>query len=360
MKIGIDARLIEETGVGRYIRNLIVELSQVDHEHEYVVFLRKKSFSSFELPGSKWKKVLADMPWHSMAEQLRMPGIFSKEKLDILHVPYFNVPLLYTGKMIVTIHDLIILHFDTGKASTHSWLFYKIRRLGYRLSVWWGLHRAVKIIAVSQATKDEIVSHFSIDPSKIIVTYEGVDKSLKKLTQGKKVHKRLIKDPYFLYVGNAYPHKNLETLLAAFEHMDSKSKLVLVGKDDFFYRRLKIVIGALGISDHVDFFGQATDDELASLYAHAKALVFPSLMEGFGLPALEALAMGCPVICSDIPVFREILGNNAMYFNPRDAHTLSHILMGPIKKPAAFDMSTYNWSTMAQDTKKIYEDSIRL
>jgi len=173
MKIGIDARLIGETGVGRYIRNLIAELGKIDRTNSYIVFLRKNAFDAFELPNAGWKKRLADVPWHSIAEQLFMPAIFNREHLDLLHIPYFNVPLFYFGKFIVTIHDLTILHFDTGKATTLPYVFYKFRRLGYYISLMKAIFWSEKVIAVSQTTKCEILDHFDVPREHIEVIYEG-------------------------------------------------------------------------------------------------------------------------------------------------------------------------------------------
>jgi len=170
MKIGIDARLINETGVGRYIQNLIYELEKIDTTNTYVLFLRKNAFDSFQ---TRFEKRLADVPWHSISEQLFMPAIFSREKLDLLHVPYFNVPIFYFGKFIVTIHDLTILHFDTGKATTLPYVLYKLKRFAYYLLLLKALHWSEKIIAVSQSTKQEILDHFDVLSTQIKVIYEG-------------------------------------------------------------------------------------------------------------------------------------------------------------------------------------------
>lgn len=356
MRIGIDGRLIEETGVGRYIRNLIAELEKIDTKNSYILFLRKKQFDSLQ---TRFEKRLADVPWHSITEQLVMPGIFNSAKLDLLHVPYFNVPIFYPGNIVVTIHDLTILHFDTGKASTLPWIFYKIRRIGYRIALWVGLRRARTIIAVSETTKKDIITSLGIEPSKIVVTYEGVD--LKKSTG-----KPLISGKYFLYVGNAYPHKNVEVLLEAFLKFSQglalqnparkarpyEIRLVLVGKEDYFYRRLPR-------SDSIIFFGAASETQLANLYQHAKALVFPSLMEGFGLPTVEAQSFGCPVICSDIPIFHEILGDYATYFNPNDPEDLAEKLNNVQKKSGTVD-TRFNWKIMAKQTLTLYERCTRL
>ncbi len=380
MRIGIDARLINETGVGRYIRNLIRGLGVQDRTNEYVVFLRKEAFDGFVPPNDRWHKIRADIPWHTFTEQIVMPWLLVKARLDLVHIPYFNIPILYPGKMVATIHDLIILHFDTGKATTLPYLFYKLRRLGYRIALEIGLRRTVKLIAVSQATKKELIDHFHLDHEKIVVTYEGVDSNIKNQKSNIKyayqklnIGRPLILKPYFLYVGNAYPHKNLETLLKALQQLisqglalpgkarpyeDQKICLVLVGKQDYFYTRLREFVEQQGLKDSVIFFGEADDKQLVNLYTHAKALVFPSLMEGFGLPALEALALGCPVIASDIPVFHETLGDNATYFDPSDPRDLTEKLAHIGRKQKKIVLDAYSWSTLASDTLAVYRSSV--
>lgn len=156
-----------------------------------------------------------------------------------------------------------------------------------------------------------------------------------------------MKDKYFLYVGNAYPHKNVELLMAAAGR--AHVQVVYVGKSDYFYRRLGLVPKAV------------SDAQLTDLYEHAEALVFPSLMEGFGLPAIEALRVGCPVIASDIPVFHEILGDAVMYFDPRSEEALIHCLMNPPRRSKEFRekasalVKQYSWKRMAKETLAFYE-----
>lgn len=368
MNIGIDARLISETGVGRYIRNLVREIGRQDKMNEYTVFLKKKEYGSFQLPNPRWKKVLADVVWHSVSEQLVMLWLLLQSRLDLVHIPYFNIPIFYPGRMVATIHDLTILHFDTGRATTLPWPLYKLRRAGYRIALAVGLWRVRQIIAVSKTTKKEIIDHFHVQPEKIVVTYEGVDNNLKSQISSLKSQSKIIKDPYFLYVGNAYPHKNLETLLAAYRrlifqgtHLQGRkgvpyeTKLVLVGKDDFFYGKIKKLVVSMNLEGRVLFFGQADDLELANLYTHAIAFIFPSLMEGFGLPALEALSVGCPLIVSDIPVFHEILGDHAMYFDPKDPGDLATKLMDGIKIIDQRDfLRKYSWRKMTEQTLSVY------
>jgi len=370
MRIGIDARLISETGVGRYIRNLIRGLAALDTVNEYVIFLTAKNFATFPLPNDRWKKVLANVRWHTVVEQLQFPGICIKEHLDILHVPYHNPPIFYPGTMIVTIHDLTILHFSTGKATTLPKPLYVLKRLGYTYELSVGLTRARHILTVSQATKRELMDHFGVAPDKISVIYEGVDPQLSK--QQTRHASRDIEGAYFLAVGNAYPHKNLETLLEGYANYRSKvsdpARLILVGQDDYFYKRLRSYAQSRRIADGVVFYGPADDNALVDLYSHAVAFVFPSLMEGFGLPPLEALSLGCPVIASDISVFHEILGKYATYVEPKDpgsiAHALTAAASGKIRpftrtEVASF-LKQYSWKNLAKETLSAYERSVRV
>jgi len=154
-----------------------------------------------------------------------------------------------------------------------------------------------------------------------------------------------MKDKYFLYVGNAYPHKNVEVLVAAAKL--AGVRVVYVGKNDYFYKRLGITPRSV------------SDAELETLYKNAQALVFPSLMEGFGLPALEALRNNCPVILSDIPVFHELFGDVPSYFNPHDVNALVTLLQNPPPKPKhiANILAKFSWQKMAKETLSVYETS---
>lgn len=361
MKIGIDGRLINQTGVGRYTRELVENLVKIDQNNEYFIFLPPEEFQNFNV--SRFKKKLIKIRWHSFKEQLILPWILWKEHLDLVHFPYFSVPVLYPGKFIVTIHDLILDHFETGQASTLGWPIYKIKRLGYKIVTWVALHRTQKIITVSQATKREIMDHYKIRSEKIVVIYEaaGVDTNPPLRCEPKQ---------YFLYVGNAYPHKNLERLLEAvvnFKLKISNFKVIMVGPDDYFYKKLKERISQMGLMEQISFYGPASGEELTDLYKNAIALVFPSLMEGFGLPAVEAISNKCLVVCSDIPVFHEILKDAAIYFDPKNItdmvdklyriHTMSDEEKESLKSKGLKIIKNYSWEKLARETLEIYNQS---
>jgi len=407
MRIGIDARLWNESGVGRYVRNLVKHLQILDQKNEYVLFVGRRAHDEgkWKMEDRKWKMVSVDIRWHTLEEQLRFPAILSRENLDLVHFPYFSVPVFYNKPFVVTIHDLILHHFPTGLASTLPFYLYKLKLFGYKFVIKKAAQNAKKIITVSNATKNEIIDHLRVEPSKVEVTYEGIDD---KITNPKSQipnkfqisnFKFQIKN-YFLYVGNAYPHKNLDRLLQALNILVSQYpniSLILVGKEDYFYKRLKEKVKKMGLEKYVIFLGEVNDQELGNLYKNAKALVMPSLMEGFGLPGLEAMANKCLVLASDIPSLREVYGNAAIYFdpyNPKDIaekmreacfndlnHFNSHCALSfPRKRESRFPIRSgmtkmrnmnhfnkqigdglertkmFSWEKMAKETLKIYEN----
>jgi len=359
--------LWKQTGVGRYTRNIVLNLQKIDQKNHYVLFVRAEDFENLksQIKNSKWKIIKTDIKWHSLSEQLKFPQVIKKEKLDLMHFPYFSVPIFYNKPHVVTIHDLIINHFSTGKASTLIYPAYLVKRAAYKFIIERAAKKAQKIITPSNATKQEIIDHLKIAENKIDVIYEAAEISNQKSVVGNQKYGK-----YFLYVGNAYPHKNLDRLVQAFKNLAGGSagnlKLILVGEKDYFYQRLE----AENQSDNIIFYGKVSDKELAGLYANAIALVAPSLMEGFGLPVLEAMSLNCLVVASDIPAFKEIAGENAIYFNPQDENDIYLKLKDVLenvekykqaKIEAAFKRSQqFSWKKAAAQTLNIYESSFSL
>lgn len=371
LRIGIDARLWNETGVGRYIRNLVQNLAEIDTHNHYILFLCEKEFHSLGLPGKNFEKRLADFRWHSLEEQYRFPHILAVEKLDLIHFPYFSFPFFYRGKFILTIHDLILHHFPTGKASTLPLFYYKAKLLAYKFLLASGVKRAKSVLTVSQATKREITNIFHVPEEKIAVTYEGVDRTIQP-SLFKKIHSESVfREKYFLYVGNAYPHKNLERMLDGFvlfrERITENIRLLLVGREDYFYKRLEKKIKEMGLTESVSVRHHIEDSELGDLYARALGLIVPSLMEGFGLPALEAMSRDCLVLASDIPVMREVCKDAAVYFDPYDESSIADALtevydcpndFAGYKKAGRRRIRDFSWKAMAEETLKVYKEVV--
>ncbi|MDP2737093.1 MAG: glycosyltransferase family 1 protein, partial [bacterium] len=323
-RIGIDARFYGPLGkgLGRYTQEVVDNIVKLDQNNKYVIFLRKENFNDFKCDGLRAKKVLADIRWYTLAEQIIFPFYIWRERLDLIHFPHFNVPIFCPVKFIVTIHDLILIKFPTLRATTLGPVIYQIKNLAYKIVIALAVKRARKILAVSEFTKDDLVKQFKLNPDKVIVTYEGVAELVnanQSMDINMTLNKYSISQPYLLYVGNAYPHKNLEGLIKIFSEINKvkpEFKLVLVGKEDYFYGRLKQY--AKNFSNNIIFPGYVSDNELKTLYAEAALYIFPSFYEGFGLPPLEAMAHGLAVVSSNKTCLPEILGSAALYFNPDD------------------------------------------
>lgn len=378
MRIGIDARLWDETGVGRYIRNLVWQLQELDKKNHYVLFVsRRFDSNSLKLKNANWKVVRTDIHWHTLKEQIAFPKIIEKEKLDLVHFPYFSVPILYKGPFVITIHDLIINHYPTGKASTLPSPVYSLKFLSYKFIIQQAALKAQRTIAVSQATKSEIVKHLGISEDKVAVTYEGVesidrDEGEKASLIKKTIPSPLNASPYFLYVGNAYPHKNLERLIEVFALITkefSDVKFVFIGKEDYFYKKLKEKVSELNLEKQVVFEGYVSEEALQDYYHNAIATILPSLMEGFGLTGLEAMQEECLVLASDVPSLKEVYSDAAVYFDPlavESMHATIREVLQNRKKFTSFiergkkRILTFSWEKMAKETLKIYESSIGL
>ena len=370
MRIGIDARLWNETGVGRYIRNLVWELQNVDEKNEYVLFVKKGiSSQALGIKNKNVKIVETDIHWHSLREQIAFPQLLYKENLDLMHFPYFSLPIFYNKPFVVTIHDLIINHFPTGKASTLPYPLYRLKRIGYDIVLRHAVRKSKKIIVPLNAVKKDLMQTLQIHEEKIIVTYEGAGQIVNDTMPQVNGNK----EKYFLYVGNAYPHKNLEFLIASFiafrKEIKDDVQLVLVGKDDYFYQRLREKITRDNIKG-VILKHNVRDEELSALYAQAMAFVSASKMEGFGLPPLEAMSVKCSLLLSDIPSFREVCGDVAIYFDLRSHNMLTeklHFMYNLDRKTKENQMQKglervkeFSWRKMAEETIMIYESCISL
>jgi glycosyltransferase involved in cell wall biosynthesis len=363
MKILIDARLYgpkSAKGLGRYLEQIINGLKIQDSTNEYVILLTKENWDEFT-ETTNFKKVLAPWRWYTLAEQFKLPRLIKQQKPDLVCFPHFNVPFFYRGPFILTIHDLLLRRYPSRRASTLGPVKYWFKNLAYRLIIVSAIKRAQKVIAVSQFTKSEILKYYpKISPGKIVVIYEGLSQlevdSGQKLDDNEVLLRYNITKPFLLYVGNAYPHKNLEKLLLVFQKImaDFSGQLVLVGNKDYFYFCLEERAKKIGLPlDQILFLGYVPDAELACLYRQAMVYVFPSLYEGFGLPPLEAMNYGLPVVASDIPCLREVCGQAIEYFDPQDTDSvvekINLVLNNELRreglKQLGFEqVKKYNWS----------------
>jgi len=375
MKIGIDARFVgpSGTGLGKYAEKLIENLIKIDCKNQYFIFLGKANWDYLKL-GKNFKKILADVPWYSLSEQVKLPKIFEKQSLDLLHVPHFNAPIFYKGLFIITIHDLIHHQFSESSVTTKNPLIFKIKRFGYRFVINYAIKNSQKILVPSNFVKNELIKTFGVNPQKITVTYEAAEeeyfqKSNVKSQRSNVLEKFSIRKPFLIYVGNAYPHKNLEKLLEAFKILTTNYELktinlILVCPRNVFLKRLQENIEEQGLEDQVSLTGYIPARELSIIFRQAKAYVFPSLSEGFGIPGLNAMAAGLPVICSNIPTLKEVYGDAALYFNPHNPKDIAakiqevitnQQLSSDLVEKGREQVKKYSWQKMAQETLDVYE-----
>lgn len=370
--IGIDARFYGPSGkgLGRYTQEITDRIVLMDSTANYIVFLSPDNYDDFQSPGDNWQKVKINIRWYSLAEQLILPFIFYRKKLDLLHFTHFNVPILYFSPFVLTIHDLILTKFPSLRSTLLSPWVYRLKNLAYKIVISHAVRFSKKIIAVSEFTATDIVNKFKISPDKLEVTYEGIaDHFLTPNTGGKEVlNKYGISGQFFLYVGNAYPHKNLEGLLKTFSDFQKAKpelniSLALVGKEDYFYLRIKEIAEKLDIKN-IFFPGYVPDEDLAVFFSNALAYVFPSFYEGFGLPPLEAMSQGCPVLSSCEGSLPEILGPAALYFNPYSKEDfLSKLetiyrdqdLRNKLKIAGLERVKIFSWQDCAVKTLDIYK-----
>lgn len=374
MKIGIDARMYgpKQGGLGRYIEQLVLHLEKLPTNAEFVIFLRRDNWNEYTPSAPNFRKVLADIPWYGIAEQIFLPVIIKKEKVDLIHFPHWNVPLFYSAPYIVTIHDLLLLHYPTRKASTLGPLAYWFKNRVFRLVLEHAVKKSRHILTVSDFSKKDIIKTLKIPENKITITYPAplptATSPLQPTTY--KLQALGITKPYVLYVGVAYPHKNLEGLLRAWniftKKYGDKYQLVLAGKTNYFYDRLQAIAYKLQ-AKNVIFTGFIPDQKLPALYQNASLYVIPSFYEGFALPALEAMSYRIPVVSSHATCLPEILQNAALYFDPSNLEEIADAiyqgltdnnLRQNLLSAAPATLARYQWKTLAQKTWEVCQNSV--
>lgn len=364
MHIALDARMMgakNTRGIGRYIEEIVRAVLEVDADIHYTLVVRELSASPF-VGHPRVDHVAADIPWYSFQEQLSLSKTLTSIGAELIHVPHWNVPLALRAPFVVTVHDLLLLQQPaSAKASTRGPLIRLIKHAAFRLVLRSALRRAKLIFSPTQFVKKDLERLGGVDPRKIVVTGEGITKFPEddpSLCSTK---------PFLLYIGSAYPHKRLDLLLQAWNEIGSRypnHELLIAGEVDAFMEKIKIehersrppsvilnevrrseeslppptdrkgsFIPSNSIQDDekagqkIRFLGRVTDAQLAALYKRADAFVFPSSHEGFGLPPLEALSLGCPVVASDIPSLRETLPESGVaWFRDGDLHGMIRAL----------------------------------
>ena len=316
--------------------------------------------------------VECNIPIYGLAEQIVLPFVFAKEKLDLLHVPHFNAPLLYPHKFILTVHDLIKHDSKGPETTTRSPMLYALKRLGYLFLTKTIAFRAAAILVPSGFVRDDLVKRLKIPAEKITVTYEATSSSLHEVALPPEQIKNILSQyglsqPFIVYTGSLYPHKNVDLLIeAVVKHNLRKEvdlQLALICSRSVFWERTHEKIKNRGLEDTVKMLGFLDDTNLSKIYSLALALVHPSKIEGFGLTGLEAMSVGLPVISSNASCLPEVYGQAALFFDPGSVDNLVKSLDALIRDPALREqlaesgyrqVRKYSWKKMAKETILVY------
>jgi glycosyltransferase involved in cell wall biosynthesis len=327
-KIGIDARFYgpKSTGVGIHVEELIKNLAKLDQVNQYYIFLKLENFKNIKLPGKNFIKVLSPFNHYSWQEQWSFFWQLKRFNLDLMIFPQFNAPFLYRRPYLVTIHDLT-LHFFPGKKKKSIF-----SRLAYKFLIKNVAKNAKHCFAVSENTKKDMIKILKVSPKKITVTYNGVKDIFKPiknkdlLIKFKKEYN--LPERYLLYTGVRRSHKNIVGLIKAFslfkkEKPQEKISLVLAGPQDSVYSEIQATVKAENLEKEIIFLGIMSNEDLLKLINSSFAYIFPSFYEGFGIPVLEAMSCGVPVLSSNTSSLKEAGGNAACYFDPYNLKDIS-------------------------------------
>jgi glycosyltransferase involved in cell wall biosynthesis len=369
MRIAIDARKLHDFGIGTYIRNLLQQLARLDPHTEYVLLTRPDDLEIAGRLGANFRAVAEPAKPYSIAEQLRIPLSLAREGAHLVHEPHYVLPPLIGCRKVVTIHDCIHLRFPQylpGKAA-HAYA---------RTFMWLAARQADRILTVSEASKRDILEYFDVPPEKVTVVYNGLDERFSEPDEAEmaRIRQRYqLTHPFVLYVGNIRPHKNVERLIDAFGRARAGGpddlKLVVVGDEISKYPPLRQAVHRHRLDKHVRFFGFQPPNTLAAFYRLARAFVFPSLYEGFGLPPLEAMANGTPVVTSNVSSLPEVAGGAALLVDPTDTDSIAQGILRVVTDDALrADLSArglarardFSWERSVTQIHGIYQDVLAL
>ena len=365
MRIAIDARKLRDYGIGTYVRNLLRHLARIDQATDYVVLCGEGDTATVEKLGVNFRAVPEKSRPYSVREQLTVPFDLRRERVDLFHAPHYVLPPLTPCPSVVTIHDCIHLRFPQ----------YLPNRVAYayaRASLWIATHRSHRILTVSEASKRDILRYFRVPEKKIDVIYNAIDERFGQPPdpeETERVRERYQLDgPFILYAGNIKPHKNLERLIEAFHSLRRGGgfdtvRLLIIGDEISKYATLRRAVHRHKLHKYVRFFGFVPDETLASLYRLASVFVFPSLYEGFGLPPLEAMASGTPVITSNVSSLPEVVGDAALLIDPYEPESIADAMRRVLTDAALRDQlrargfqraREFSWDRSVRRVREIY------
>ena len=355
-KLVIDARQSGET-TGRYIDKLIEYLYKLSVPYAVTIITKPHREEYIKNIAPKFRVVTTDFKEFTFDEQIAFKKQLESLAPDLVHFGMVQQPIRYKGKVVTTMHDLTTLRFLNPAKNT---AILKAKQVVYARVNKTVAKKSLAIFTPSSYVKDDIVNYTHIKPDKVTVTYESAD----KIQDNPEIVPALEGKRYIMYIGKPFPHKNLQRLIAAFNIIkttDPDLMLVLAGKKDVLYSRVEEDVKAV---DNIVFTGFVSEGQLRWLYENCQAYVFPSVSEGFGLPGLEAMIHGAPVVSSNYTCLPEVYGEAAEYFDPMNVEDIASAIKRVIndetlrKKLIAAgyrQVAKYSWGRMTKQTLAVYK-----
>jgi len=364
MRIGIDARLVyySQAGIGQYILNLTRWLAQIDGANEYVLLQSRKDNSTI-IEQANFRRVSLWTPSHHRFEQHALPAEIARLGLDLLHSPDFIPPFRANCRTVITVHDLAFLLYPQ---------FLTRESARYYGQVDQAVRRADQIVADSESTRQDVLRLLGVPPDKVSVVYLAANPLYRPISLAQArawVEEKFgLAGEFILSVGTIEPRKNLPTLLRAYRQLLDAYKLdvtlALVGGEGWLYAEVPTLVKKLRLTDRARFLGRVSDEDLLHLYNAAGVLAHPALYEGFGLPPLEAMSCGTPVVVSNASSLPEVVGDAGLLVEPENVAAWSAALWrvctdddlrDELSQKALARSRRFSWERTARQTLRVYE-----
>jgi len=360
-KIVIDARE-SGTSSGRYVDKLLENLHRLEPAYDVVALVKSHRLEYVRGIAPGFEVVCCDIKEFTLAEQVGLKRQLDGIAPDLVHFPFVQQPVRYQGAVVTTMQDLTTIRFRNPAKNR---VVFAVKQAVYKWVNKQAARKSVRLITPTEFVKQDVAQYTGVDPAKITVTLEAAD----RIPDQPRALQALAGDDFIMYVGRPMPHKNLQRLVDAFailKESHPQLKLVLAGKKDVLYDRIEQGVKDRRLGDVV-FTGFVTEGQLRWLYENCRAYVFPSLSEGFGLPPLEAMMHGAPVVASSASCIPEVLGDAAHYFDPLDVAMMAACiaevlddgkLRARLVRAGKAQAAKYSWKRMARQTLDVYKSAL--
>ena len=369
LHIGFDATAIppNRAGAGNYIFNLVRALAKVDMENEYIVFAKPEHIAEFSISQPNFRFLASSRvqrrPIRLVWEQLVLPRLVQRYQVEVLHSPHYTIPVCNSSHSVVTFCDLTFFLYPEMHGVTKRFFFQQMMRVSSG--------RADRIITISESTRLDLLRLLRVTPDKVYAILLAAGDNIRPVndhTKAARICSRygLQAGEFILYVGVLEPRKNVPTLLHAYRDLVDRGlqeRLAIVGKQGWMFENIFATVQTLKLEDRVVFTGYVPDEDLPYLYNGARLFVYPSLYEGFGLPVLEAMTCGTPVITSNVSSMPEIIGDAGLLVDPHDPKQLAQAiecliadndLRQTLRERGLQRAAQFSWEKTARETLKVY------